>query len=100
MKLADHLLATPVGIQDLTEESPEGVLLGENPLAAHRPILCRLEQFAGNKRVKNLSDLFEGFLLEQSDFLGKFLLGGMGFSTSTMQVKSWEHWHGILYVLH
>jgi hypothetical protein len=100
LKLTDNFLAASVSIQHLAEKGSEGVFFGKKPSPTHRPCLFRLEQLAGNKLVKNLSDLFERFLLEQSHFFGKFLLGGTGFSTSAIQVKSWKHWHGIFYISH
>jgi len=95
LKLADHFFAASVGIQHLTEESPEGVLLGEKPSATHGPVPLRLKKRVGDKLLKDLSDLLERLLLQQSHFFCKFLLPRSGLSTKGLHMKSWEYWRCI-----
>jgi hypothetical protein len=59
LKLANHFLAASIGIQHLTEESPEGVLLGEKPTATHGPVPLWPEKRGGDKLLKNFADPLE-----------------------------------------
>ncbi|MDY0268290.1 hypothetical protein [Trichloromonas sp.] len=91
MKLADHFLAAPIRIKHLAEESPEGVLLGEKPSATHAPLFLRLEKLPGNELFKDLADLLECILLQQSQSIGKFLLLRTGLATKGLEVETREH---------
>ena len=87
MKFANHFFAATVRIQDLTEEGPEGVFFREKSSTAHGPGRLRFEKRMGDEPLKNLTDLFEGLLPEQSQFFSQFLLGGAGLSAKGLQVK-------------
>ena len=73
LKLANHFLATSVSVEDLTEKSPEGVLFGEQPSAAHHTDLLWFEKCLRNELIKDLADLFNRLLLQQSQLVSKFL---------------------------
>jgi hypothetical protein len=91
LKLANYFLAASVGIKHLTEEGPEGVLLRKKPSATHGPIPLRFQKRVGNKFLKDLADLLERFLLQQSHFFGKFLLRRSGLSTKREHMESWKN---------
>src|SRR5665647_3152645 len=73
LELTNDFLAASVSVEDLTEESPEGVLLGKESSAAHRPVLLRLEKCLGDEFFKDLADLLDRFLLQQNQLVSKFL---------------------------
>ncbi|WP_442900235.1 hypothetical protein [Geoalkalibacter sp.] len=92
MQLADHFLATAIGIEHLAEESPEGVLLGEKPSATHGPLFLWLEKLPGDEFFKDLADLLERLPLQQSQPFGKFLLLRTGLAAKGLEVETREHW--------
>ena len=97
LDFSDHFLAATVGVENLGEESPEGVLLTEYPPTTEvslRPVA----QFLGrDEGAKALSQLADRVPANPTPFIGQLLCSRTRLTAQGRQVKSGEIKRGVFH---